>query len=171
MNKKIIISFLIIILIAAVSVYLFQNRENHFEENIIVGGDADEHGCIGSAGYIWCEAKNKCIRPWEEDCESSIANPASVKCSEDGGQVVIKELPSGDEYGACSFEDNRWCEEWALYRGECPSGGVKITGYDNEAQIYCAISGGDVNMNENTCTFSDGKMCDIDDYYNQTCIK
>lgn len=33
-----------------------------------LGGDRDEHGCIGSAGYTWCEAKNKCLRNWEEAC-------------------------------------------------------------------------------------------------------
>jgi len=36
----------------------------------IVGGDKDEHGCIGSAGYTWCEELEKCIRPWEEQCSS-----------------------------------------------------------------------------------------------------
>jgi hypothetical protein len=36
----------------------------------IVGGDQDIHGCIGSAGYEWCEAKQQCIRPWEENCSS-----------------------------------------------------------------------------------------------------
>ena len=35
----------------------------------IVGGDKDEHGCIGSAGYTWCEEKQKCLREWEEPCE------------------------------------------------------------------------------------------------------
>ncbi len=34
----------------------------------IVGGDRDEHGCIGSAGYSWCELKQKCLRVWEEPC-------------------------------------------------------------------------------------------------------
>ena len=34
----------------------------------IVGGDKDEHGCIGSAGYSWCELKQKCLRSWEESC-------------------------------------------------------------------------------------------------------
>ena len=33
-----------------------------------VGDDRDEHGCIGSAGYSWCESKQKCLRSWEEDC-------------------------------------------------------------------------------------------------------
>lgn len=30
-----------------------------------VGSDRDAHGCIGSAGYRWCEAENECKRPWE----------------------------------------------------------------------------------------------------------
>lgn len=34
-----------------------------------VGGDRDEHGCIGSAGYTWCEKKSKCLRIWEESCD------------------------------------------------------------------------------------------------------
>lgn len=34
----------------------------------VVGGDKDEHGCIPSAGYSWCESKNKCLRVWEEPC-------------------------------------------------------------------------------------------------------
>jgi hypothetical protein len=37
----------------------------------IVGGDKDEHGCIGSAGYSWCAAKNKCLRIWEETCDTA----------------------------------------------------------------------------------------------------
>lgn len=36
--------------------------------NTMVGSDRDEHGCIGSAGYSWCEAKSKCLRVWEEGC-------------------------------------------------------------------------------------------------------
>jgi hypothetical protein len=38
------------------------------EEGQLVGNDRDEHGCIGSAGYSWCELRQKCIRPWEETC-------------------------------------------------------------------------------------------------------
>jgi hypothetical protein len=37
----------------------------------LLGGDRDEHGCIGSAGYSWCEARQKCLRPWEEQCVST----------------------------------------------------------------------------------------------------
>jgi hypothetical protein len=31
----------------------------------VIGGDKDKNGCTGSAGYIWCESRQKCLRPWE----------------------------------------------------------------------------------------------------------
>lgn len=34
----------------------------------VIGGDKDEHGCLIAAGYSWCDAKQKCIRVWEENC-------------------------------------------------------------------------------------------------------
>ena len=40
----------------------------------IVGNDRDAHGCIGSAGYTWCEAKQKCLRTWEEPCQTPQAD-------------------------------------------------------------------------------------------------
>lgn len=30
------------------------------------GSDRDEHGCIGSAGYVWSESAQECVRPWEQ---------------------------------------------------------------------------------------------------------
>ena len=38
-------------------------------EEQLVGGDQDEYGCKASAGYSWCEVKQKCLRVWEEKCE------------------------------------------------------------------------------------------------------
>ncbi|MCI0503359.1 hypothetical protein L0Y65_01455 [Candidatus Micrarchaeota archaeon] len=38
----------------------------------IVGNDSDAHGCKPSAGYSWCEAKQKCLRPFEEACEGGL---------------------------------------------------------------------------------------------------
>ena len=34
----------------------------------LIGGEKDEHGCMLMAGYTWCEAKQKCLRTWEEPC-------------------------------------------------------------------------------------------------------
>jgi len=38
-------------------------------EEELIGGDKDEHGCVLMGGYTWCEAKQKCLRTWEEPCE------------------------------------------------------------------------------------------------------
>ncbi len=35
------------------------------DHNQTVGSDKDVHGCIGSAGYTWCDRTKKCERPWE----------------------------------------------------------------------------------------------------------
>lgn len=43
-----------------------------------LGSDRDEHGCIASAGYSWCEAKGKCLRVWEEKCESDVVPSTST---------------------------------------------------------------------------------------------
>jgi hypothetical protein len=37
----------------------------------MVGDDRDTHGCIGSAGYTWCEEKQRCLREWEESCKAT----------------------------------------------------------------------------------------------------
>ncbi len=45
---------------------------------LIVGNDADSHGCKASAGYSWSVLKNECIRLWETGVQlSSIDNKAS----------------------------------------------------------------------------------------------
>merc|ERR550534_3544005 len=35
------------------------------EEGSVVGEVRDDNGCLGSAGYTWCEKQNKCVRSWE----------------------------------------------------------------------------------------------------------
>lgn len=109
--------------------------------------------------------------PCPEKTNVNLANPASVNCTEKGGALLMKENKNG-QYGVCFFEDNRQCEEWALMRGECPVGGLKITGYENEAQIYCAITGGKVEGvgTENVlCKRVDGTYCAVTANFNGEC--
>lgn len=92
---------------------------------------------------------------------AKIANPASTNCINKGGKIENRKSKNG-EYGVCLFEDNRQCEEWSLLRGQCPEGGVKITGYENEAEIYCAITGGqikDLDTKTPMCKRIDGTFC------------
>jgi len=41
-------------------------------DNKIIGGDTDDYGCLLTAGYRWCDTKQKCLRTWEEDCPGGI---------------------------------------------------------------------------------------------------
>ncbi|MBL8676559.1 MAG: zinc-finger domain-containing protein [Alphaproteobacteria bacterium] len=97
----------------------------------------------------------------------ALGNPASKNCIEKGGTLRILKRGDGAEYGVCFFEDNRQCEEWALLRGNCRVGGIKITGYTTPEAVYCAIIGGTVSSDQNLCTFA--KNCPVGDLYNGKC--
>jgi len=51
-----------------------------------------------------------------------MANPASVYCEEQGGELDIRTGEGDGEIGVCIFEDGSSCEEWAFYQGECKPG-------------------------------------------------
>jgi len=111
--------------------------------------------------------------------KTGIANPASVNCINKGGSLSIQKRGDGGEYGICIFKDNWECEEWALFRGECPAGGRKVTEYITSAAQFCVITGGsykvtdqsNTDKKQGTCTFNNGKNCDVLDYYNGRCSK
>ena len=109
--------------------------------------------------------------------EVGLANPASVNCEEKGGKLEFRERGELGQYGVCVFEDNLQCEEWAMMRGECPEGGVKVTGYVTQAAVFCAITGGEYSVTSNsgaadeqgTCTFRDSTTCDVWEYFGGKC--
>jgi hypothetical protein len=106
-----------------------------------------------------------------------LPNPASQNCLDQGGDLVIMERGDGGQYGVCFFEDNRQCEEWALMNGDCPVGGLKVTGYITDAAVYCAITGGTyeitgtdaAGVEQGTCTLPDEITCDVWEYFNGIC--
>lgn len=51
----------------------------------------------------------------------AMANPASVKCEEDGWTLTIVTDSSGAQSGICTFDNWVTCDEWAYFRGECSS--------------------------------------------------
>lgn len=53
---------------------------------------------------------------------SSIANPASVFCTQNGGALEIRTDSQGGQVGFCIFPDASECEEWAYFRSECKPG-------------------------------------------------
>jgi putative hemolysin len=126
---------------------------------------------------VGCQAPAATPAPTTAAPAPEMANPASGNCLAQGGTLSIQERGDGGQYGICMFEDNRQCEEWALLRGDCPVGGLKVTGYITPAAQYCVITGGEYSITGNngaddeqgTCTFKDGSQCDVWDYYNGVC--
>ena len=68
------------------------------EETPMVGGDRDEHGCIGSAGYTWSALRGECIQvfevgtrlnPVEEKEEEAVISAFVVTKDGDNSQVEL----------------------------------------------------------------------------------
>jgi putative hemolysin len=126
-------------------------------------------GCLALASPGWAQSQ-PAGRP-------QLANPASVNCIQRGGAVQLETRPGGGQYGVCVFADNRQCEEWAMLRGACPAGGLRVTGYLTPAARYCAITGGryavvsasGTSEERGLCTLPDGRSCDAAAYYAAGC--
>jgi putative hemolysin len=101
--------------------------------------------------------------------QTQLANPASQRCADEGGTLQIEQRPDGGQYGVCVFTDNRQCEEWALFRVECPAGGLRVTGYITPAARYCAITGGKYDSATTSCTLPDGSVCNAESYWTGSC--
>jgi hypothetical protein len=96
---------------------------------VIVGGDKDEHGCIGSAGYSWCASSQKCIRVWEEDCNTVVKydNNAIFECVACYGDLNGRPFPGIE----C-------CKEGTSYLEDCNSAGG-IENYIDLHPVYTYI--------------------------------
>jgi putative hemolysin len=76
-----------------------------------------------------------------------LANPSSVNCVNKGGHIQMEKAEGGGTYGVCVFKDNKQCEEWALFREECPLGGVEVGGLPKKVR-HCVIRGGSFKNEE-----------------------
>lgn len=111
---------------------------------------------------------------------SSVANPASVFCADHGGTLTIQTAPNGGQYGICRLSNGNECEEWAMFRGDCPAGGVNVSGYNTPAATYCVLRGGvyqvtqtapnvPITEEQGTCGFKNGGVCDVWGFYRGMC--
>jgi len=86
----------------------------------LVGADRDAHGCIGSAGYLWCAGKQKCVRPWEEPCLRILTEdfpPLSFKdqngIAQGSSTDMVRELMRRTNMSA-QIEMMNWGEAYSL---------------------------------------------------------
>jgi len=100
---------------------------------------------------------------------AALANPASTFCSENGGQWKTWNNNVG-EGGVCYYSESRQCEEWAMFRGECPVGGADLSAYtDNKSKQYCLMVGGTV-VDDNDCTLPSGTTCNLVELLSGVCL-
>jgi len=92
-----------------------ENRNQEIQQNDsnespqAIGGQKDEHGCLGPAGYSWCPSTEKCQRMWEEYCEEFKENyrgNENVKVTLPAPNSEIKSplTITGEAKGAWFFE-------------------------------------------------------------------
>jgi putative hemolysin len=99
--------------------------------------------------------------------KTGLANPASAFCEQSGGALIIEEGGTGGQVGICYFPESKQCEEWSMYRNECPLGGVSVKGIKAPAARYCAITGG--KLVGEICQLPENKQCNVDEYYAGNC--
>lgn len=81
--------FLIAAIVVVGGLLIFQKSVTNPEpQNLMVGGDRDAHGCIGSAGYSWCEIKSKCLRIWEEACSENLKEQVQYLLAKKYGKAL-----------------------------------------------------------------------------------
>lgn len=107
-----------------------------------------------------------------------VANPASENCVTQGGTLKIETAGDSSEFGLCMFSETMACEEWALFRGDCPVGGVDISNIQSPQVIYCLVTGNQYTTMEydtappsikELCIMPDGGNCELLDYYTGRC--
>jgi|GEM_PF-4563688 len=147
MKPMIIIAVVAIVVIAVAAVLLLGlgtgGKKTSNGSGLLVGNDSDEHGCKGSAGYSWCEAKQKCLRVWEEPCEAGCVPDPNRACTLEYAPVCGED---GVTYGnRCAAE--AVCAEIA-HAGECETGSALGggTGLANPASVYCEEDGGTLEI-------------------------
>jgi len=180
-----------------------QNEDNNSllgdNNGLLVGNDKDSFGCIPSAGYSWCAAKQKCIRPWEEACEATICTMDALICPDGSG--VGRGGPNC-EFAPCP---NCTCpnESWVL-KGDmcipkcaipitpdapiCNLAGMKCTltqegtiggnqGLANPASTNCIDHNGSLQIVDTSegqvgmCALPSGKVCEEWAYFRGECTE
>jgi putative hemolysin len=138
----------------------------------LVGNDTDEHGCKASAGYSWCEAKQKCIRTWEENCTAEgcgtcpqLSPPAPGFC--EGGTITAGKVNECGCQGppqcirACT-EEAKICPDGITTvarngSNNCEFDPCPSTGIPNPASKFCIAQGGESKI----ITAADGSQSGI----------
>ena len=213
MTRKIVFALFVLIVIA-LSVSCTQTQSSptpqanvpnpasvHCEQNggklqIVTAADGSQSGVCtfsdGSKCDEWAYFRGECkpgdslVKPAPTSAStSSLPNPASVYCEQNGGKLQIVTATDGSQNGVCTFSDGSKCEEWAYFRGECKPGdslvkpaptSASTSSLPNPASVHCEQNGGKLQIvtaadgsQSGVCTFPDGSKCDEWAYFRGEC--
>ena len=101
---KVILVILVVLVLGVIAYMVFGSGTA--APTPVVGGDRDAHGCIGSAGYSWCDARQECIRPWEEYCTAAASTSAVFSCA-DSKSITAVFYPKDDKFVDLMLSDGR----------------------------------------------------------------
>ena len=121
MRKTLIITIIIVLIILGAVIGIYYYALNNSED--LVGGDKDEHGCIGSAGYTWDETKQECVRVWEEEMKEVCIE---IGCPEDS---LFAGSINSDKYYSCKC---RWAKSVNPENLICFSSDAEAVSQDRE---------------------------------------
>ncbi len=103
--------------------------------------------------------------------ETSLPNPASVFCIQQGGQVQNVNTPAG-QAGYCQWPDGQRVEEWTYFREHHKETAEK-GGLVNPAAAFCVKQGGKSDIVESAngwvgyCQFSNGQRVEEWKYFHE----
>jgi len=157
-----LISVVIILLIGGGVSFYINSKINNNKNDAIVGNDKDIHGCIGSAGYSWCEVKNKCLRVWEEKCEITL--PVVATTSPDLQiwlETLINEQKSRPVANPPSSISQCTYKEKTIYYLKPRCCDIQGIVYDYNGKIICHPDGGFSGKGDGLCLdfFETRKNC------------
>jgi len=156
----------------------------------LVGDDRDEHGCIPSAGYSWCEEKQECLRIWEENCTTTECGTCPQLIAPSPGWCADGAIVSGEknECGcqgppkclkACTEEAKLCPDGTAVGRNSennCEFDPCPTTQIANPASKFCIEQGGESKIitaadgsQSGVCILNDGTECDEWAYFRGQC--
>ena len=62
MEKRIKVLLVVGIVVSLVGLVYFLSCDK--DDDVVIGGERDEYGCLGAAGYGWNESELACVREW-----------------------------------------------------------------------------------------------------------
>lgn len=101
MQKNALIAIVLMVIVLVLGTVYFTSNDR-----TVIGGQRDAHGCLGPAGYSWCEAKQKCIRPWEEYCTAVAPKTVTFACAE-GKTIIATFYVTDDKFVDLKLSDGR----------------------------------------------------------------